>query len=163
MITGIIANSQRAPPHCTDPPPQEQPHELSPDWSVQGAEPAAYPSFRGARSQLREPCRVLPADVQSRQLQGSPMTTHSRVSPTQATTPSLEPVPNWTKLSRNDEIEVYEDGKIVASGTVDMMALDGSLFWLLQDSGKGRALFLHGDGLLLRRHCRPRTHRHSRS
>ncbi|MBP1136325.1 hypothetical protein JOE31_002557 [Arthrobacter sp. PvP023] len=91
------------------------------------------------------------------------MTKHSRPSPPQAMTPPLEPAPNWTRLSRNDEIELHKDGKIVASGTVDMMALNGSLLWLLQDGGKGRALFLHDDGFFVLKRCRTRFHTNSRS
>ncbi|WP_144406386.1 hypothetical protein [Arthrobacter sp. SPG23] len=91
------------------------------------------------------------------------MTKRPRVSPSPAMTPPLEPTPNWTRLSRKDEIELHKDGKIVASGTVDMMALNGSLLWLLQDGGKGRALFLHDDGFFVFKRCRTRTRRNSRS
>ncbi|MET3950770.1 hypothetical protein ABIB29_001608 [Arthrobacter sp. UYEF36] len=38
-----------------------------------------------------------------------------------------------------------------------MLALDGSMLWLQQDDGKGRALFLHCDGLRVYR--RPATRR----
>jgi hypothetical protein len=35
----------------------------------------------------------------------------------------------------------------MTSGRIDMLSLDGSVLWLQQDEGKGRALFLHSDGL----------------
>ncbi|WP_395400543.1 hypothetical protein ACHMXB_17865 [Arthrobacter sp. UC242_113] len=40
----------------------------------------------------------------------------------------LEPVPNWCKLSRADEVTVCRDRRKVAAGRVDMVALDGSVF-----------------------------------
>lgn len=58
-----------------------------------------------------------------------------------------EPVPNWSKLSRTDEVEIHCNGRAVTSGRIDMLAMDGSVLWLQQDDGKGRALFLHSDGL----------------
>jgi hypothetical protein len=66
--------------------------------------------------------------------------------------PSLEPIPNWTKLSRNDEVALYLGGEVLASGRVDMLAPDGSVFWIIQSDGKGRAMFHHGDGLMVFRH-----------
>ena len=59
----------------------------------------------------------------------------------------LEPTPDWAKLSRHDEITLHRDGKEVASGYVDMLALDGSVLWLIQNDGKGRAMFHQKDGL----------------
>lgn len=61
--------------------------------------------------------------------------------------PTREPVPNWTKLSRTDHVEIHNHGRVITSGRIDMVALDGSVLWLQQDEGKGRALFLHCDGL----------------
>lgn len=64
---------------------------------------------------------------------------------------SLEPMPNWTKLSRKDEVEIYRHGEFVASGRLDMLALDGSVFWVVQNDGRGRAMFLHSDGFTVLR------------
>ncbi|MEO5321077.1 hypothetical protein PV761_21120 [Arthrobacter sp. CC3] len=67
----------------------------------------------------------------------------------------LEPVLNWTKLARKDDLElVHRNGKTLTSGRVDMLALDGSVFWLIQDNGKGRALFLPDDDVMVFRHKR---------
>jgi very-short-patch-repair endonuclease len=55
-------------------------------------------------------------------------------------------MPNWMKLSRKDEVEIHRHGELVASGRVDMLALDGSVFWVVQNDGRGRAMFLHSDG-----------------
>lgn len=64
-----------------------------------------------------------------------------------AGSPTPEPVPNWSKLSRADEVEIHGHGKAIMSGRIDMLALDGSVLWLQQNEGKGRALFLHSDGV----------------
>lgn len=58
-----------------------------------------------------------------------------------------EPVPNWTKLKRGDRVDVFKDGILVASGIVDMVALDGSVFWLTPNGVIRRMLFLHADRL----------------
>jgi hypothetical protein len=67
----------------------------------------------------------------------------------------LEPVLNWTKLARNDDLElVHRNGKTLTSGRVDLLALDGSVFWLIQDNGKGRAMFLPDDDVMVFRQRR---------
>jgi len=43
--------------------------------------------------------------------------------------------------------KIHSHGRAVTSGRIDMLAMDGSVLWLQQDEGKGRALFLHSDGL----------------
>jgi hypothetical protein len=67
-----------------------------------------------------------------------------------------EPVANWATLSAADEVEILRNGRAVASGRVDMRAPDGSVIWLIQDGGRGRALFLQSDGVMVFR--RARTH-----
>ena len=61
--------------------------------------------------------------------------------------PTPEPVPNWSKLSRADEVEMHSHEQAITSGRIDMLALDGSVPWLQQTDGKGRALFLLSDGV----------------
>jgi hypothetical protein len=61
--------------------------------------------------------------------------------------PTREPFPNWSRLSRTDEVEIHSHGQAITSGRVDILALDGSVLWLQQDEGRGRALFLHSDGV----------------
>jgi hypothetical protein len=82
------------------------------------------------------------------------MTNYSRTPKPLAARP--EPVPNWSKLSRADQVEIHRNGKAIASGKIDMLAMDGSMLWIHQDGANGRALFLHGDGLKVYR--RPRSH-----
>ncbi|MDQ0867178.1 hypothetical protein [Arthrobacter globiformis] len=68
--------------------------------------------------------------------------------------PAREPVANWATLSPADEVEIRRNGRTVAAGCVDMRAPDGSVIWLIQDGGRGRALFLQGDGVTVFRRAR---------
>lgn len=61
--------------------------------------------------------------------------------------PTPEPVPNWSTLFRADEVEIHGHGQAITSERIDMPALDGSVLWLQQNEGKGRALFLYSDGV----------------
>jgi hypothetical protein len=51
-------------------------------------------------------------------------------------------------------VEILRNGRAVASGRVDMRAPDGSVIWLIQDGGRGRALFLQSDGVMVFRRAR---------
>ncbi|KRE81171.1 hypothetical protein [Arthrobacter sp. Soil762] len=75
------------------------------------------------------------------------MNTRSRIAKSHTGSPRPEPIPNWSTLSRTDEVEIHNHGQVLTSGRIDMLAMDGSVLWLQQDDGKGRALFLHSDGL----------------
>ncbi|WP_156037156.1 hypothetical protein [Arthrobacter sp. UNC362MFTsu5.1] len=79
-------------------------------------------------------------------------TDHSPALPRHA---QLEPVLDWTKLDQQDELElVRRNGKTLTSGSVDTLASDGSVFWLNQDNGKGRAMFMADeDVIVFRRIC----------
>ena len=68
--------------------------------------------------------------------------------------PAREPVANWATLSPAEEVEIRRNGRTVAAGCVDMRASDGSVIWLIQDGGRGRALFLQGDGVTVFRRAR---------
>ena len=75
------------------------------------------------------------------------MNTRSRMAKPHTGSLTPEPIPNWSTLSRTDEVEIHNHGRVIASGRIDMLALDGSMLWLQQDDGQGRALFLHSDGM----------------
>lgn len=75
------------------------------------------------------------------------MNTRSRTTTPHTGSPRPEPIPNWSALSRTDQVEIHNHGQVIASGRIDMLAMDGSVLWLEQDNGQGRALFLHSDGL----------------
>ena len=68
--------------------------------------------------------------------------------------PARVPVANWATLSPAEEVEIRCNGRTVAADCVDMRALDGSVIWLIQDGGRGRALFLQGDGVTVFRRAR---------
>ncbi|MDQ1060651.1 hypothetical protein QFZ23_004552 [Arthrobacter globiformis] len=68
--------------------------------------------------------------------------------------PAREQVANWATLSPADEVEIRRNGRTVAAGCVDMRAPDGSVIWLIQDGGRGRVLFLQGDGVTVFRRAR---------
>lgn len=81
------------------------------------------------------------------------MNSGSRIASPHTGSPRPEPIPNWSTLSRTDQVEIHNHGQVITSGRIDMLAMDGSMLWLQQDDGKGRALFLHSDGLrVYRRH-----------
>lgn len=84
----------------------------------------------------------------------------TRFQPGPARTPARpQPVPNWCTLSRKDEVEIRQNGRTIATGRIDLLANDGSMLWIHRDQGKGRALFLHSDGVTV---CR-RPHKAMRS
>ncbi|MFE4836463.1 hypothetical protein ACFRAU_17500 [Arthrobacter sp. NPDC056691] len=68
--------------------------------------------------------------------------------------PARQPVTNWATLSPADEVEIRRNGCAVAAGCIDMRAPDGSVIWLIQDGGRGRALFLQNDGVMVFRRAR---------
>jgi hypothetical protein len=86
------------------------------------------------------------------------MNTRSRVAKPPGS-PTPEPIRNWSTLSRTDQVEIHYHGRVISSGRIDMLAMDGSVLWLQQDEGQGRALFLHSDGLRVYRR-QPSTKKH---
>lgn len=87
------------------------------------------------------------------------MNTRSRMAKPHTGSPTPEPIPNWSALSRTDQVEIRYHGRVITSGRIDMLAMDGSVLWLQQDEGQGRALFLHSDGLRVYRR-QPSTKKH---
>ena len=63
----------------------------------------------------------------------------------------LEPVPHWNKLCKEDEVLLFLGGEKIAAGRVDMGAMDGSVFWLIQNGGMGRHMVHAHDGLTVYR------------
>jgi hypothetical protein len=70
--------------------------------------------------------------------------------PTQQT----EPVPDWTRLQRGDQVNIYKNGTLMASGIVDMVALDGSVIWFTPNGADTRRLFLQADKLHVQKRVR---------
>lgn len=54
--------------------------------------------------------------------------------------PSLELVGNWTVLEPGDKVLLYREGTATASGRVDVRSPNGSVFWIVQEGGQGRAM-----------------------
>ena len=50
------------------------------------------------------------------------------------------PVPDWSKLSRGDVVRVFQSDGSALSGRIDMIAMDRSVFWMIQDGGLGRVM-----------------------
>jgi hypothetical protein len=63
----------------------------------------------------------------------------------------LEPVPHWNKLCKEDEVLLFRAGEKIGAGRVDMRAMDGSVFWLIQSGGMGRHMVHAHDGLTVYR------------
>lgn len=55
------------------------------------------------------------------------------------------PVPDWSKLSRGDVVRVFRRDGSSMLGHIDMLALDRSVFWLIQDDGSGRVMVCGAD------------------
>ena len=55
------------------------------------------------------------------------------------------PVPDWSRLCRNDQVELHAAGRTPVSGTIDMIAADRSVFWIIRDDGAGRTMLCCGD------------------
>jgi hypothetical protein len=51
--------------------------------------------------------------------------------------PQPAAVPDWSKLSRGDGS--------TAAGLIDMLALDRSVLWVIQDGGRGRVMICSAD------------------
>lgn len=57
------------------------------------------------------------------------------------------PVPDWSRLSRNDHVEVQTPRGTLMAGTIDMIAANRSVFWMIRDDGAGRTMVCHGDAV----------------
>lgn len=51
-----------------------------------------------------------------------------------------QPVPDWSKLARNDTVTVLRSDGNVVTGQIDMLAVDRSVFWMIQNDGQGRIM-----------------------
>ena len=71
--------------------------------------------------------------------------------PSTSRTAHLQPVFNWCQLSRADEVTVWRCDQSTITGQIDMVALDGSVFWIIENEGKGRAM--------IHRHDNPEVYR----
>ena len=63
-----------------------------------------------------------------------------------ARTHNHRPVLNWCNLLRTEEVLIYRQNQTVTTGRVDMVALDGSVFWIMEDDGNHRTMIHRNDG-----------------
>jgi hypothetical protein len=61
--------------------------------------------------------------------------------------PAAAPIPDWSRLCRNDHVEVHTANGAVISGTIDMIAADRSVFWMIRNDGAGRTMLCSLDGV----------------
>ncbi|MBT8163614.1 MULTISPECIES: hypothetical protein [Arthrobacter] len=57
----------------------------------------------------------------------------------------IRPLPDWSKLARNDTVSVLRRDGSVAAGRIDMINVDRTIFWLIQNDGRGRIMICHDD------------------
>jgi hypothetical protein len=62
-----------------------------------------------------------------------------------ARTHNHKPILNWCNLLRAEEVLVYRQDRTTTIGRVDMVALDGSVFWTVDD-GNQRTMIHRNDG-----------------
>ena len=73
------------------------------------------------------------------------MDTHLRTATSRRRPQPPAPVPDWSKLSRGDAVRVFRPDGSSMLGQVDMLALDRSVFWIIQDDGGGRVMVCSAD------------------
>jgi hypothetical protein len=68
-----------------------------------------------------------------------------RIATRQPRSPQPAAVPDWSKLSRGDVVRVFRRDGSTAAGLIDMLALDRSVLWVIQDGGRGRVMICSAD------------------
>ncbi|TAP41745.1 hypothetical protein EYS21_18395 [Arthrobacter sp. S39] len=66
---------------------------------------------------------------------------------------SAGPLPDWSKLSRHDSVTVLRPDGSVLSGQIDMIAIDRSVFWIIQDAGLGRTMICSAESPIVTKTC----------
>ncbi|CCQ47885.1 putative uncharacterized protein [Pseudarthrobacter siccitolerans] len=61
--------------------------------------------------------------------------------------PAAAPVPDWSRLCRNDHVEVRKAGGETMAGIIDMIAADRSVFWMIRNDGAGRTMLCSADNI----------------
>jgi hypothetical protein len=59
--------------------------------------------------------------------------------------PPVAPVPNWSRLTRDDVVQVLGKDGTATTGRIDMIAVDRSVFWIIQNDGRGRVMVCSAD------------------
>lgn len=66
----------------------------------------------------------------------------------------------WSLLAVGEEVWLYRDEVLLASGWIDETMPDGSAMWIDRHGCRGRALFLHEDVTATLRRREPRIPSH---
>lgn len=61
--------------------------------------------------------------------------------------PAAAPVPDWSRLCRNDHVEVRTAVGETMSGIIDMIAADRSVLWIIRNDGAGRTMLCSADNI----------------
>lgn len=61
--------------------------------------------------------------------------------------PAAAPVPDWSRLYRNDHVEVRKAGGETMAGIIDTIAADRSVFWMIRNDGAGRTMLCSADNI----------------
>lgn len=69
--------------------------------------------------------------------------------PLRRTSRKAHALPAWSKLSRNDAVRVLRADGTEVSGHIDMIAVDRSVFWMIQDAGLGRIMVCSAESPLV--------------
>ena len=59
--------------------------------------------------------------------------------------PPVAPVPDWSRLTRDDVVQVLGKDGMATTGRIDMIAVDHSVFWIIQSDGRGRVMICRAD------------------
>ena len=54
-------------------------------------------------------------------------------------------IPDWSKLTRGDLVRVARRDGSAITGSIDMLAIDRSVFWVIQAEGQGRVMVCSAD------------------
>lgn len=79
----------------------------------------------------------------------------ARRGPVRVAAPVQVPVPDWSRLGRGDDVEVLAARGTAVSGTIDMIAADRSVFWMIRRDGGGRTMVCSGDDVSVAMIARP--------
>jgi hypothetical protein len=54
-------------------------------------------------------------------------------------------LPDWSKLSRGDAVRITRKDGTTVCGRIDMISIERTVLWVIQDGGLGRVMILDAD------------------
>jgi len=76
---------------------------------------------------------------------GSRMFLHSATRTRRRADSLPQAIPDWSKLTRGDLVRVARRDGSAITGSIDMLAMDRSVFWVIQEGGRGRVMVCSAD------------------